>query len=204
MAVFALAAHAGYRCQRTGQCCRAGWGVALRDARGTFVTLSHYCPTAARSLVDAGPLAIVEAPPALPDDDYDGLDASGELPPLLHSSMLMDLEGYAAWEARMVATLDAAPTPPAALDTLRADAAAHAFASWCAYRGRGVRTLVRSLDAALAVLAVEAARLARETGRAPDADLLVEAFGAADLHLRHEADRQALADAWAAAERHQA
>jgi hypothetical protein len=81
---------------------------------------------------------------------------------------------------------------------------AHAFASWCAYQGRGVRTLVRSLDAALAVLAVEAARLARETGRALDADLLVEAFGVADLHLRHQADRQTLADAWSVAERYQA
>jgi hypothetical protein len=79
--------------------------------------------------------------------------------------------------------------------------AAQAFASWCAYQGRGVRTIVRSLDAAFAVLAVEAARLAREAGRACDGELLVEAFGQADLRLRHQADPQTLADAWSAVER---
>jgi Fe-S-cluster containining protein len=352
MAVFALAAHAGYRCRQTGRCCRAGWDVpveprplrmirqaaaagdlvlppgalleagllpegaaavlgrsatgacllqdpasglctvhaaageaalptacrrfprvALRDGRGTFVTLSHYCPTASRLLFADVPIAIVRGPDAFPEDDYDGLDARGELPPLLRPSMLMDSDGYAAWEAHMIATLDAASTPPAALAMLRADAvalarwrpgdgalagavsaldgsghvdapppatlyeevyaaipidlradvpkvvvdlamfdapalaapvrrflAAHAFASWCAYQGRGVRTIIRSLDAVLAVLAIEAARLSRETGRALDPDLLAGAFGEADLRLRHQADRQALADAWSAAE----
>jgi hypothetical protein len=252
--------------------CRHFPRIALRDARGTFVTLSHYCPTAARSLVEDVPLAIVESPPAFPEDDYEGLDAVGELPPLLHPSVLMDAEGYTAWETHMVATLAAAPTPAAALDALRADAAAlarwrpgsralteavaaldgagyveappivtlyeevraaivvdlrppvpdaidvppfgspalsapvrrflaaHAFASWCAYQGRGVRTIVRSLDSALATLAVEAARVSRVAGRPLDPALLVEAFGAADLRLRHQADRQALADAWSAVE----
>jgi len=252
--------------------CRRFPRIALRDGRGTFVTLSHYCPTAARLLMDDTPLAIVRDPTAFPDDDYEGLDATGELPPLLHPSMLMDLESYAAWEAHMVATLSTAATPTTALAALRADAAAlvgwrpadgaltravdaldgagtveapsavalyeevrraipeelrpdavggadttlfdvpplaapvrrflasHAFASWCAYQGRGVRTIIRSLDAALAVLAVEAARLTRDTGRKLDVRLLVDTFGEADLRLRHQADRQALADAWSTAE----
>jgi len=53
---------------------------------------------------DAVPLTIVsKARRRFPQGDYEGLDASAELPPLLHPQMLMDLEGYGAWERHVVA-----------------------------------------------------------------------------------------------------
>ena len=78
--------------------------------------------------------------------------------------------------------------------------AAHAFASWCAYQGYGVRTLVRSLEAALAVVRVEAARQIEDAGHALDCALLTEAFRMADLRLRHQASPGALARTWSRAE----
>ena len=49
-------------------------------------------------------LEIVEAPPAFPPADYEGLAVSSDaLPPLLQPRMLMDLPGYTAWEAHLVA-----------------------------------------------------------------------------------------------------
>ncbi|MGH9307951.1 MAG: YkgJ family cysteine cluster protein [Vicinamibacterales bacterium] len=79
--------------------CRNFPRVALRDGRGLFVTLSHYCPTAARLLLSASEISIVEAPATMTlSGDVEGLDASGVLPPLLRPDMLADLEGYGAWE----------------------------------------------------------------------------------------------------------
>lgn len=96
----------------------------LIDARGAFVTLSHYCPTAADLLFDHdGPIGIVEGPPAVPVGDPEGLDARGVLPPLLSDGVLMDLEGYSAWEAHLVHVLtsDDGRTPEDALATLGSD-----------------------------------------------------------------------------------
>jgi len=71
----------------------------LRDARGTFVSLSHFCPTAALMLLGADPLLLVEAqPPLRLNEPIEGLDALNALPPLLRPGLLCDLEGYAAWE----------------------------------------------------------------------------------------------------------
>jgi Fe-S-cluster containining protein len=87
--------------------CRNFPRVALRDPRGTFITLSHFCPTAARRLLTPGPLAIVEAPSSLSlDGTVEGLDASHVMPPLLRPGMLMDLEGYDAWEREGISVLD--------------------------------------------------------------------------------------------------
>ena len=79
----------------------------LIDDRGVFVTLSHFCPTAAAALVRAPDrLAIVEAPPAFPADRvYEGLDARGVWSPLVKRDLLFDLSGYSAWEHFLVATL---------------------------------------------------------------------------------------------------
>jgi hypothetical protein len=75
----------------------------LIDPRGVFVTLSHYCPTAADLLFeDAGAVAIVEGPPAIAQGEPEGLDARGVLPPLLVAGVLMDYEGYSAWESHLV------------------------------------------------------------------------------------------------------
>lgn len=265
--------------------CRHFPRVAVRDRRGTFLTLSHFCPTAASMLFRTDvPLAVVVDPPAFPPRDYDGLAVTADdLPPLLNPRMLMDLEGYSAWERHMVARCAADRAPESVLRTLQRDAgllrtwqpgsvslrdavarlpsafvdaapaasldeslplhteamsavppelapgadyeglgsafeqwvcggwsaagptlnrflAAKAFASWTAYQGRGIATIVRGLEAALAIVRVEAARQCRHAHRPLDSALLLEAFRAADFILNHLAVGEALAAAWGAVE----
>jgi Fe-S-cluster containining protein len=79
--------------------------------------------------------------------------------------------------------------------------AARLFANWCWYHGQGLRTLMRALQATLAVLRVEAARQTQANGRILDQDLLREAFRRTDLLLIHLCAQEALARGWAAAER---
>jgi hypothetical protein len=74
--------------------------------------------------------------------------------------------------------------------------AAKAFATWTAYQGRGVRTIVRGIEAAVALVRVEAARQCRDAGRPLDAGLLLEAFRSADFILNHLATGDALAENW--------
>lgn len=266
--------------------CRHFPRVAVRDARGTFISLTHFCPTAASMLFreDVG-VEIVTSPPAFPPADYDGLSVDRESwPPLLHPRMLMDLDGYSAWERHMVARCaNLAASPESVLATLRRDArilrtfapgqaaladvvrtlpaslvespvhdsleaslrmhaevitavpddlkpvpdedglpeayascvapawtswhaplnrylAAKAFANWTAYQGRGLLSIVRGLEAALALVRVEASRQCRDAGRALDAALLLEAFRGADFTLNHLAVGEDLATAWSAAE----
>ena len=77
----------------------------LRDLRGTFISLSHFCPTAAAMLLARDPLHLVEAhPPLRLSDPIEGLDATDALPPLVRPGVLCDLEGYSAWEQASVAT----------------------------------------------------------------------------------------------------
>jgi Fe-S-cluster containining protein len=84
--------------------CRMFPRVVLQDGRGTFISLSHFCPTAAALLfAESGnswpPVGIVDAPPALTDvGPLDGLDARGVWPPLVRPGVMMDLESYGAWE----------------------------------------------------------------------------------------------------------
>src|SRR5436190_21239704 len=90
--------------------CRMFPRVVLHDGRGTLISLSHYCPTAARLLFEFDdsrpPASIVDAPPALADvGALDGLDARDAWPPLLRPGVMMDLESYAAWEGLGVALL---------------------------------------------------------------------------------------------------
>lgn len=85
--------------------CRMFPRIVLHDLRGTFISLSHFCPTAAAMLfTEAGAVTIVEAPSALAEiGELDGLDArDGAWPPLLRRDVLMDLESYGAWEARAI------------------------------------------------------------------------------------------------------
>jgi hypothetical protein len=266
--------------------CRHFPRVAVRDRRGTFISLTHYCPTAASMLFrDDVPLEVVEAPPAFPPAAYDGLVVDAEAwPPLLHPQMLMDLEGYTAWERHMVhRCADASASPESVLATLWHDAhalrtykpgtqsladavallpthladaprdaslagslasyrhvidavpeefrpapdeqmleaafdqfvapawadwngplkrylAAKAFASWTAYQGRGVLSIVCGLEAALALVRVEAARHCRDAGRILDAELLREAIRGADFLLNHLAVGEDLAERWSKAE----
>jgi Fe-S-cluster containining protein len=266
--------------------CRHFPRIAVRDARGTSITLSHFCPTAASMLFrESGAIRIVRDPRAFPPADYEGLVVSGEeLPPLLAPRMLMDFEGYAMWERHMVnRCADATASPESVIATLRRDAlvlrrwkpggepmahgvdslprgfvdapcpetlapslsrhrevmqavpddlrpqqdeagleeaylvgvrpawaafrvplnrylAAKAFASWTAYQGRGIATIVRGLEAALAVVRVESSRRCRDAAGALDRDRLLDAIRSADFALNHLAVGEELANAWSRAE----
>jgi hypothetical protein len=218
----------------------------LLDARGVSVTLSHYCPTAADLLFDDdGAVEIVEGPPVLPDGAPEGLDARHVLPPLLCEGVLMDYEGYAAWEAHSVRLLTAGDdrSPEAVLATLKSHAlelqrwrpgrdtlaeriatfgageaaehedrprpiprdeirsgpvirrflAAHAFASWFAYQGQGIGAIVGGLYRALDMLRAEMEQRQLGAGRVISRERLHASIREADLHLRHLADRDRLA-----------
>ena len=91
--------------------------VVLIDARGVFVTLSNYCPTAAALLMeDNAPVSIVEGPPALPNAEVpEGLDARDALPPLRSPRLLMDLDEYSAWERDTIAALTTTDAPDEAV-----------------------------------------------------------------------------------------
>jgi len=265
--------------------CRHFPRLAVRDNRGTFISLTHYCPTAAGMLFrDDVALEIVESPPAFPPAAYEGLTVDPEAwPPLLHPRMLMDLEAYSAWERHMVARC-ALPLPPeSVVGTLGRDArilrrfrpesgsliaaveqlprepvntpgelvleaslglhaevmravpedvrpepddagleeafvrlvvpewatwqtplrmflATKAFANWTAYQGRGVLSIVRGLEAALAFVRIEASREFRNAGRPLDAALLKQAFRGTDFVLNHLAVGEDLATAWSQVE----
>jgi hypothetical protein len=100
--------------------------AAVTDETGTFVTLSHFCPTAAGMLFrEDVELSIVEAPESFGSViEYEGFDARGALPPLLAPGMLMDLESHHAWERHVVGVLaDSSQPPELALERLSAHAA---------------------------------------------------------------------------------
>ena len=266
--------------------CRYFPRLAVRDDRGTFITLSHFCPTAASMLFRHDcPLTITSGPHAFPPGEYEGLVVTrDDLPPLLTPTMLMDGPGYSAWERHMVMRCaDGDRGPDSVVATLERDArqlgtwkpgrmtlaeavrdlpahpaqvpapqsldhalalyeqvmqavpddlqpppdghgldvafaefvrpmwprffvplnryvAAKAFASWTAYQGRGVASIVRGLEAALAVVRVESSRQCRNAKRGLDADLLRDAFRCADFILNHLAVGEDLASAWSAVE----
>jgi Fe-S-cluster containining protein len=105
--------------------CRMFPRLVLSDARGTFISLSHFCPTAASLLFEADgsatPVAIVDAPATLVDvGTLDGLDARDAWPPLLRPGVLMDLESYGVWERLAIALLTRPGIAPlVSLDALR-------------------------------------------------------------------------------------
>jgi hypothetical protein len=130
--------------------------VCLVDEGRTSITLSHYCPTAARLLFDeAIPLSIVDAPPGFADMALEGLDARGALPPLLRPGMLADRESYRRWERQVVALLGEAGSPEEAL--ARVVDLTEAIRTWAPRDG----PLGAALDTAIAA----------EAGRHPDAHL---------------------------------
>lgn len=266
--------------------CRHFPRISVQDSRGTFVSLSHFCPTAASMLFRDVPVDIVMKPAAFPAADYDGLVVTtDDLPPMLTPRMLMDLDGYTAWERHVVTrfaethrrpssviatlwrdaqllmewrpgsisiaaavsrlpheyvdlqedtglsgslrrhaeVLAAVPDdlkPPADVERLEAALhvyvspawgafhapinrylAAKAFASWTAYQGRGIRTIVRGIEAALALVRVEASRQCRDAQRTLDAALLLEAIRQSDFLLNHLAVGEELVKAWSVVEK---
>lgn len=105
--------------------------IVLRDPRGAFVSLSHYCPTAAGLLFDAdGPVSIVEAPSSLVQDiALDGLDATDIWPPLLRRGLMMDVDSYGTWERCAIDALTSDNVNPwIALG--RVEAATEALLDW--------------------------------------------------------------------------
>ena len=215
-----LSFHAAYRCQHTGECCRAGWDVEvephiieavrsgrllpvlstavpfepltgsdalapartrtgdcgfhhhdrcslheagsasmlpsacrhfprvfLRDARGTLLTLSHFCPTAATLLFEPGDVRVVEArEPLALREPIEGLDAREALPPLVRPGLLADLEGYAAWEEAAVRSCLQSPSPEAALGNI--ESATERIRSWRPAHGPLVRAVVEAFRGA--------------------------------------------------------
>jgi Fe-S-cluster containining protein len=108
--------------------CRQFPRVVTLTPAGVSVTLSHYCPTAARLLfADAEePVRIVESAPAFPASwRYEGLDARDALPPLLRPGSLMTWAALERWEQHAVAALtDRRGSPEQAVRRLAADAEA--------------------------------------------------------------------------------
>jgi len=111
--------------------CRMFPRLILHDSRGTFISLSHFCPTAAGLLFEDGPpAAIVDAPASLAGaGQLDGLNARDVWPPLLRLGVMMDLESYATWERLAVEVLTRPGiTARVSLDTL--DAATRRVEQW--------------------------------------------------------------------------
>ena len=71
--------------------------------------------------------------------------------------------------------------------------AAHAFAAWAAYQGRGLDSLIGALRAALAVLRYEVLRACEHSAGPLTDDVLKTGIRQADLLLVHLADRRQLA-----------
>lgn len=113
--------------ERLPSACRHFPRVCLIDPRGVFVTLLHYCPTAAWLLFDDRPVSVMEGSDVGRGHGApEGLDARETWPPLLTDRVLMDYDSYALWEAHAIDVLagegSAGQTPAAALARLRAEA----------------------------------------------------------------------------------
>jgi Fe-S-cluster containining protein len=194
--IFFDAAH-GRRCRVHGNlgesklpsACRQFPRVTLTDPRGTWITLSHFCPTAAGLLLAPAPLRIVAAPePLALSGAAEGLDATDALPPLLRPGMLMDLEGYTAWEQAGVELLGSAgPDAGAALAALQE--AGRTIRGWSPGRGT-LRDLVTRTMGAMTCSPVEddpaadARRYALALASVPPSLLPAEVGTAGETHGR--------------------
>jgi hypothetical protein len=152
-------------------------GITLTDAVRSLPVQSE--PALAAGTLDASVTLFEQVMRAVPDDWRPPPDESG-----LDSSF-----------ANFVR-----PAWPTFHTPLNRYLAAKAFASWTAYQGRGVVTIVRGLEAALSVVRVESARHCRNAARPLDTDLLRDAFRSADFILNHLAVGEDLAAAWSVAE----
>jgi len=129
--------------------CRHFPRVFLRDARGTLLTLSHFCPTAAALLFTESPVSVVDAvPPLALSEPVEGLDARDALPPLVRPGLLADMEGYAAWEDAVVRSLLGPDGTDKALATI--DDATEVVRRWTPAEGPMVKAVDRAFAPALA------------------------------------------------------
>jgi hypothetical protein len=120
------------------------------DDRGTFVTLSNFCPTAATLLCESeAMLAIVSSPAAFPEQrGYEGLDARGQWPPLVKPGLLFDLQSYSRWESFIVSTF--AGQAPLHEALARIAATAETLRRWTPACGAFKRWVTRALETAIA------------------------------------------------------
>jgi len=159
--------------------CRQFPRVALHDARGVSVTLSHFCPTAANLLFDDVPLAVVNNPDAFPPDEtYEGLNAVDALPPLIAPGMLMDIASYDAFECHMVDVFARASSAISAVDQLAEDV--ERLRAWKPTHGS-------LIDAV--------AELGRATRRAPGAGHAGDSGPGSARHIYARVDRSLVASA---------
>jgi len=131
--------------------CRMFPRIVLHDSRGTFISLSHFCPTAAAMLfADGPPAAIVDAPDALAGaETLDGLNARDVWPPLLRPGVMMDVESYGMWERLSVEVLTREGIAPR--DSLQALGAATArLTRWTPESGVPLMHAVRDAFGTLA------------------------------------------------------
>jgi hypothetical protein len=143
--------------------CRMFPRLILHDSRGTFISLSHFCPTAAGLLFEPGPpVAIVDAPASLAGPgQLDGLNARDVWPPLLRPGVMMDLESFGTWERLAVEVLTREGIAPrVSLDTL--DAATRRVERWSP--GAQAEPLLHAVRDAFGLLSPPTAVLADHDG----------------------------------------
>ncbi len=131
---------------RLPSACRHFPRVVVLDPRGTFITLSHVCPTAARMLIAGGPADVVAD--AIGFDEHaiwEGLDARDSLPPLLSPQVLWDWEAWDVWERAIPARLASSPSPGPAL--LALETSVDRVAAWRPGRESLLDTVFAALDA---------------------------------------------------------
>ncbi|MEO5820285.1 MAG: hypothetical protein ABIT71_07230 [Vicinamibacteraceae bacterium] len=98
--------------------CRQFPWIAVHDPRGTFVSLSHVCPSAADRLTD--PSLLVVAPLPRPGASFEGLDIRRALPPAIDARRLLDWDALTAWETQALDACARAETPEGVLADLSA------------------------------------------------------------------------------------
>jgi hypothetical protein len=120
--VFYTAGHDGCRLHGYGgagakpiACQQFPW-LAVHDPRGTFVSLSHVCPTAAGLLHDPSLLVVTALPRAAAS--FEGLDVRRALPPAIGPRRLADWDALTAWETQALDACARAASPPDVLDDL--------------------------------------------------------------------------------------
>ncbi len=129
---YACGLHAWGGAEAKPVACRQFPWIAVHDPRGTFVSLSHVCPSAAGLLDDPALLVLTELPRAAAS--FDGLDVRRALPPALSTRRLLDWDALSAWEAQALDACARNTAPEGVLpDLLRLRAHAR---RWTSAQGR--------------------------------------------------------------------
>jgi hypothetical protein len=98
--------------------CRQFPWIAVHDPRGTSVSLSHVCPTAAGLLHDPALLVVAQLPG--PAARFEGLDVRRALPPAVSDRRLLDWDALTAWETQALDICARATAPETIARDLRA------------------------------------------------------------------------------------